>query len=97
MKKSAAIVVFICFSLYGCAYRCACDEELPEQRIPSALPVTAKSESLQNECAFLDEAVRDSRVFAEKMAKSRYAIYYQAMSRERTITLLKRASEIGCP
>jgi len=91
------IACIACFSLDGCTYNCACDETLPEQTKTLTSHPIPQGEHLLNECTYINEGITESIAFSEKLAKSRYAIYYQAMSRERVSELQTRAKEIGCP
>jgi len=82
------------FILSSCTYNCACDNLEPTKISLRPLP---KGKQLVNECSYIKTGIADSKSFSKKMANSRYAIYYQAISRERISKLMDRAKELGCP
>lgn len=99
MKRIFTAIFLICASsltLSSCSYLCDCDEHISKGTKTSAPQAMPKAFSLANECALIDEGIADSKVLAKKMSKSRYAIQYHAMSRERISEFQKRAKEIGC-
>ena len=97
-RKSKIISAYLaCLTLSSCAYNCTCDEPLPDQVKSPTSSLIPEGATLLNECSYLKEGIADSIAFSKKMANSRYAIYYQAMSRERVSELQTRSREIGCP
>ena len=100
MKRILKTTILISFSLIllnGCTYNCDCEDNLPEQNTSNTPRPIPKGEQLLSECKYIDEGISDSKAFSKKMAKSRYAMQYLAMSRERISSLQARAKEIGCP
>lgn len=95
--KTTLLINISLFLLNGCTYNCSCEDKLPEQNISNTPRPTPKGEQLLNECKYIDEGIADSNAFSKKMAKSRYAMQYLAMSRERISSLQARAKKIGCP
>lgn len=92
------LAILSTFILSGCTYNCACEDTLPDQSTTQSYsyhPVP-KGAQLIDECKFINEGIADSKSFSQKMSKSRYAIQYMAMSRERISNLQTRAKEIGC-
>lgn len=84
-------------ALSSCAYHGGCDQDIVKaEPTPAAGPIS-ESAQLLNDCTSIKDAIAESSVFSQKMANSRYAIYYQAMSRERVAELQTRARLIGCP
>jgi len=83
-------------TLSACTYNCSCEDQPAKQTIAQPPHTTLKGDQLIHECKFIDESITDSESYSKKMAKSRYAIYYQAMARERISSLQTRAKEIGC-
>jgi hypothetical protein len=97
LLKFSLMMCTACFVLHGCVYNCACDENIPERpQTPASKPIP-KGAQLLSECTYINETIADSVAFSKKMANSRYAIYYQAMSRERVSELQARAKHISCP
>lgn len=84
------------FTLNGCTYNCACEDAQPEDTTAQVARPIPTGEQLISECKYIDDDIADSKLFAEKMAKSRYAMQYLAMSREKISGLQARAKEIGC-
>lgn len=91
------LLTFACLTPGSCTYNCTCDESIPDQTRTPASQLIPEGAQLLNECSYIEESIADSTAFAKKMANSRYAIYYQAMSRERVSELQARAKEISCP
>lgn len=100
MKRISKYIVMMCLFgliLSSCAHHCSCDQDIiKSQQIPAAGPI-AEGTQLLNDCTSIKDAITESNVFSQKMANSRYAVYYQAMSRERVAELQTRAKLIGCP
>ncbi|MDH5711575.1 MAG: hypothetical protein OEZ15_07935 [Gammaproteobacteria bacterium] len=83
-------------ALQGCVYNCSCEDPVMDHASTQAPVTLPKGQQLINECNYISEAIIDSELLAKKMANSRFAVYYQAMSRDRVISLEVRAREIGC-
>ncbi|MFC1589573.1 hypothetical protein ACFL3P_04800 [Pseudomonadota bacterium] len=90
------LISLLALTLSGCSYNCACDENTPERRTTQISRLIPEGQQLLDECSFIDEEITESKSFAKKMAKSRYAMHYLAMSRERISSLQARAKQIGC-
>jgi hypothetical protein len=90
------LIGLVALTLSSCAYICSCEDQPAKQVVAQTPDSPLSGVQLINECKFIDEGISDSKLFSEKMSKSRYAIYYQAKSRERISSLQARAKEIGC-
>ena len=97
ISKATLLIGISLILLNGCTYNCSCEDKQPEQTISHVPRPMPKGEQLLNECKYIDEGIADSKAFSKKMAKSRYAMQYLAMSRERISSLQDRAKKIGCP
>ncbi|MDH5389170.1 MAG: hypothetical protein OEY06_12080 [Gammaproteobacteria bacterium] len=99
MKRIFISIFLICttsLTLSSCTYLCGCDKHITKGTKTPSPQTIAKNISLVDECALIDEGIADSKTLAKKMSKSRYAIQYHAMSRERISEFQNRAKEIGC-
>jgi hypothetical protein len=97
ISKTFYFLSLACLTLSSCAYNCSCDETIAKQNKSPTSQLIPEGAQLLNECSYIDESIADSITFSKKMANSRYAIYYQAMSRERVSELQARSKEISCP
>lgn len=77
--------------LSGCSHNQTHEAKASEQAITF-------SQSVQhpNKCKDINENIADSRLFSTKMAKNCFAIYYQAISRDKIAKLQMQSKDIGC-
>ncbi len=90
------LIGLVALTLSSCAYICNCEDQPAKQVVAQTPDSPLRGVQLINECKLINEGIADSKLFSEKMAKSRYAVYYQATSRERISILQTRAKKIGC-
>ena len=93
---SLSLISLSVFTLQGCTYNCSCEDPLMDHANTQTPVTVPKGQQLINECNYINEGIIDSELLAKKMANSRFAVYYQAMSRDRVTSLEARAKEIGC-